>query len=333
MFMLLIVIHEFGHFIAAKLCGVRVNEFAVGFGPKLFKRKWGETLYSFNLIPLGGFCAMEGEDEESTDDRAFCRKKPLQRLFIVANGAIFNLLLGLIIVCISLIPNTGSDLLGSTTVAKFEEAAISAQYGLEAGDQILSVNGRRVFTDRDLSYTFTNVDGDSVDLVVRRNGERVELDGVKFRTESVDGINVLKLDFWILGEPKTFLNIIKHTFTTTFSYCRIVWFSLIDLISGRYGISAMSGPVGITAVVGEAAKQSLLNILPIMALITVNLGIFNLLPLPALDGGRILFILIELVTKRPVPQKFEGLVHTVGFVLLFGFMIIIAAKDIIFLFK
>ncbi len=333
MFMLLIVIHEFGHFIAAKICKVRVNEFAVGFGPKLFKKQWGETLYSFNLIPLGGFCAMEGEDEESTDDRAFCKKKPLQRLFIVANGAIFNLLLGLIIVCISLLPNTGSNLLGTTTVAKFDENSISANYGLEVGDQIIEVNGRKVFTDRDLSYTFTNVKGDAVDLVVRRNGEKVKLSDVRFETEDIDGINVLKLDFWILGEEKSFLNIIEHTFTTTFSYCRIVWFSLIDLISGRYGISAMSGPVGITAVVGEAAKQSLLNILPIMALITVNLGIFNLLPLPALDGGRLLFVLIELVARKPVPQKFEGVVHTVGFIILFGFMILIAAKDIIFLFK
>ncbi len=328
MFMLLIVIHEFGHFIAAKICNVRVNEFAVGFGPKLLKKQWGETLYSFNLIPLGGYCAMEGEDEESRDDRAFCNKRPLQRLYIVANGAIFNLLLGLIIVCISLIPNTSSNLLGTTTVAKFDESSVSADYGLEVGDRIISVNGRRVFTDRDLSYTFTNVDGDSVDLIVKRKGERIELQDVRFETESVDGINVLKLDFWLLGEEKTFLNIIEHTFTTTLSYCRIVWFSLIDLISGRYGISAMSGPVGITAVVGEAAKQSLLNILPIMSLITVNLGIFNLLPLPALDGGRLLFILIELITRKPVPQKFEGVVHTVGFIILFGFMILIAAKDI-----
>lgn len=332
MFLLLIVIHEFGHFIAAKLCNVKVNEFAVGFGPKLLKKQYGETLYSVNLIPLGGYCAMEGEDEDSSDDRAFCKKKPLQRFFIVANGAIFNLILGLIIVGVSLIPNTNGDLLGTTTVAKFAENSVSSEYGLKVGDEIISVDGRKVFTDRDLSYTFTNVADGTVDIVVRREDEKVSLPDVHFDTEQIDGINVIKFDFWILGEEKTFLNLVEHTFKTTFSYCRIVWFSFIDLITGKYGISAMSGPVGITATVGEVAKQNILNVLPIMALITINLGIFNLLPLPALDGGRLLFILIELIARKPIPQKFEGFVHAAGFVILLGLMIVIAAKDIITLF-
>lgn len=332
MFLLLIVIHEFGHFIAAKACGVKVNEFAIGFGPKLFKIKGKETLYSVNLIPFGGYCAMEGEDESSGEPRAFCNKKPLQRLIIVAAGAIFNLILGLIIVGVSLIPNTYSDLLGSTTVARFAENSVSSQYGLAEGDKIISVDGRRVFTERDLSYTFTNVKDGTVDLVVKRDGEKVSLPDVRFETEEVEGITVLKLDFWILGKEKTFGNMIEHTFATTVSYCRIVWFSLIDLLSGKYGISAMSGPVGITATVGEVAKKNILDILPIMALITINLGIFNLLPIPALDGGRILFILIELITRRPVPQKYESWVHAAGFIILIVLMILIAAKDIISLF-
>ena len=332
MFLLLIVIHEFGHFIAAKICKVRVNEFAVGFGPKLFKKQIGETLYSFNLIPLGGFCGMEGEEEESEHERAFCNKGPLKRLFIVANGAIFNLILGLIIVAVSLIPNTQSKLLGTTSVARFEETATSVNYGLQTGDEIISVDGRRVFTPRDLSYTFTNVDDGTVNMVVKRDGEKVSLENVRFETEEIDGINVIQFDFWLLGEEKTFGNLVEHTFKTTFSYCRIVWFSLIDLITGKYGISTMSGPVGITTTVGEVAKQNILNVLPIMALITVNLGIFNLLPLPALDGGRILFILFELITRKPVPQKYESWVHATGFVLLIGLMLIITAKDIITLF-
>lgn len=331
MFLLLIVIHEFGHFIAAKICKVRVNEFAVGFGPSLFKKKIGETTYALKLVPLGGYCAMEGEDEESADDRAFCKKSPFKRLFIVANGAIFNLILGLVIVGLSLSIGSG-DLLGTTTVAKFEETAVSSQYGLKVGDKIIKVGSRRVFTDRDLLYTFTNVENGELDLVVKRNGEKITLENVKFATEEVDGVNVVKLDFWLLGENKTFLNLVEHTFTTTFSYCRIVWFSFIDLISGKYGISAMSGPVGITATVGAVAKQNLLNILPIMALITVNLGIFNLFPLPALDGGRIMFILFEIITRKPVAQKYEGLVHTIGLVLLLVLMLIITGKDIIALF-
>ena len=331
-FISLIVIHEFGHFIAAKICGVKVNEFAVGFGPKLLKKKIGETTYAINLIPLGGYCAMEGEDEESDDDRAFGKKGPLKRLFIVANGAIFNLILGFIVIGISLLPGVGGDLLGSTTVAKFKDNSISEQHGLKVGDRILSVDGRYVIFDRDLFYTFTNVEDGELDLVVKRNGERVKLDNVKFQTEEIDGINTIKLDFWLLGKKKTLPNLIEATFKTTLSYGRIVWLSVVDLISGKYGISQVSGPVGITATVGEVTKNNVLNILPIMALITINLGIFNLFPLPALDGGRILFILIELIFRKPVPQKYEGWVHTIGIIVLLGFMLIITIKDIIALF-
>lgn len=325
-FVLLIIIHEFGHFIAAKICGVRVNEFAVGFGPKLFKKKIGETTYAWNLVPLGGYCAMEGEDEESTDERAFCRKGPFKRLFIVANGAIFNLILGLIIVAITLIP---SEKFASKTIAKFEDNAVSSQYGLMEGDEILSVDGRKIFTTYDLSYAFTGIDDGMVDMTVKRNGEKVELKDVKFNTEEQDGMSYINVDFYVKGIEKTPLTFITQTVNTAIANCRVVWFSLIDLITGKYGISAMSGPVGITAAIGSVAKTNLFNILPIMALITINLGIFNLLPLPALDGGRILFILFEIITRKPVPQKYEGWVHTIGLILLLGLMLIITAKDII----
>lgn len=325
-FVVLIIIHEFGHFIAAKICGVRVNEFAVGFGPKLFKKKFGETVYAVNLVPLGGYCAMEGEDESSTDERAFCNKGPLKRLFIVVNGAVFNLILGLIIVAITLIP---SEKFSSTTVAKFTDTAVSSQHGLEVGDEILSVDGRKIFSTYDLSYAFTGVEDGTVDMTVKRDGQKVELQNVKFQTEKENDISYVKVDFYVLGVEKTPLTFITQTFNTAIANCRVVWFSLIDLITGKYGLSAMSGPVGITAAIGSVAKENLFNILPIMALITINLGIFNLLPLPALDGGRILFILIELITRKPVPQKYEGLVHTVGLVLLLGLMLLITAKDII----
>lgn len=325
-FVVLIIIHEFGHFIAAKICGVRVNEFAVGFGPKLFKKKFGETVYAVNLVPLGGYCAMEGEDESSTDERAFCNKGPLKRLFIVVNGAVFNLILGLIIVAITLIP---SEKFSSTTVAKFTDTAVSSQHGLQVGDEILSVDGRKIFSTYDLSYAFTGVEDGTVDMTVKRNGQKVELQKVKFQTEKENDISYVKVDFYVLGVEKTPLTFITQTFNTAIANCRVVWFSLIDLITGKYGLSAMSGPVGITAAIGSVAKENLFNILPIMALITINLGIFNLLPLPALDGGRILFILIELITRKPVPQKYEGLVHTVGLVLLLGLMLLITAKDII----
>lgn len=325
LFLILIIIHEFGHFIAAKLMGVRVNEFAVGFGPKLFSKKWGETNYAFNLIPLGGYCAMEGEDEESSDSRAFCNKKPWRRFVIVVMGATFNLLLGLIIVAIILIPG---DLFATTTVAEFDKGAVSQASGLMVNDRILEVDGRKIYTTYDLSYAFTNIDDGKIDMTVLRDGNEVALKDVTFKTEKAEGISYLSLDFKFYGVKKTFGNYIGQTVKTSISYCAVIWRSLVDLIGGKYGISAISGPVGVTVAIADAAKMSLMNLLPIMALITINLGLFNLLPIPALDGGRLLFILIEMIFRKPVPQKYESIVHAVGFVLLIGFMLIVAAKDI-----
>lgn len=324
-FIVLIIIHEFGHFIAAKLMGVRVNEFAVGFGPKLFAKQWGETTYKVNLIPLGGYCAMEGEDEESADEKAFCRKKPWRRFIIVVAGALFNLILGIILVAVSLAPG---KYFATTTVSKFADNAVSVNSGLKVGDTILSVDSRKVYTMYDVTYAFTGISDGAVDMTVLRDGKKTELKNVRFATETIDGIDYISRDFWVEPEEKTFLNYVKQTVKTTVSYARVVWFSLIDLIGGRFGLNAVSGPVGTTAIIGEAAKTNLLNLFPIMALITINLGIFNLLPIPALDGGRLLFILFEMIFKKPVPPKLEGVVHTVGFVLLFGFMILITFKDI-----
>lgn len=325
LFLILIIIHEFGHFIAAKLLGVRVNEFAVGFGPKL--SKWGkkETKYAINLVPFGGYCAMEGEDETSTDSRAFCNKKPWRRFLIVVMGAVFNLILGLILVAITLIPG---DKFLTTKVDGFYENAVSSGYGLQAGDEIVEVDGRTIFTTQDLSYAFSNVDDGMIDIVVERDGKDVELKNVKFATEEVDGISYLTVDFYVVGEEKTFFGFIGQTFSTATSYCAIVFRSLIDLITGKYGISAMSGPVGVTATIGAVAKQSILDLIPIMALITINLGLFNLLPLPALDGGRLVFILFEMIFRKPVPQKYESIVHAVGIILLLTLMVVISFKDI-----
>lgn len=326
LFLILIIIHEFGHFIAAKLLGVRVNEFAVGFGPKLFSKKWGETNYAFNLIPLGGYCAMEGEDEDSTDSKAFCNKAAWRRFLIVVMGAVFNLLLGVIIVAIILAP---TDRFATTTIAEFSENAVSVQSGLKENDKILEVDGRRIFTTYDLSYAFTNVKDGKVDILVLRDGKKTELSDVKFASETMEGIDFLTVDFKVYGQEKTFGTYIENTVKTSASYCVVIWRSFIDLISGKYGISAVSGPVGVTVVIADAARQSLRNLLPLMAFISINLGIFNLLPIPALDGGRLLFILFEMIFRKPVPQKYESVVHTVGFILLIGFMVLIVAKDIL----
>lgn len=325
LFLVLIIIHEFGHFIAAKLLGVRVNEFAVGFGPKLLKKKWGETTYSLNLIPLGGYCAMEGEDETSTDSRAFCNKSAWRRLLIVVMGATFNLLLGFIIIAIIVAPQ---KYFLTTTVSSFYENSVSSTTGLKSGDTIIKVDGRKIYTTYDLSYSFTNISDGKIYMTVLRNGKKTELKDVTFKTDTQEDIKYLTVDFYVEPESKTFTNYVKHTVKTGISYCAVIWRSLMDLIAGKYGISAMSGPVGMTKVIGSVAKQNLSALLPIMALISINLGIFNLLPIPALDGGRILFILIEMILRKPVPQKYESIVHAVGFIILIAFMIFISAKDI-----
>ena len=325
LFLILIVIHEFGHFIAAKLLGVKVNEFAVGFGPRLFGFQGKETKYSFNLVPLGGYCAMEGEDEESGDSRAFCNKSAWRRFLIVVMGAVFNLVFGLILVAIILAPQPR---FASTTIGEFEEKAISQQSGLKIDDKIIEIEGRKIFGIYDMNYAFTNVEDGTLDMTVLRDGKKVELKDVKFETEKEQGITYLKWDFKVYGIKKTVWNYIKETFLTTISYCVIVWRSLLDMLAGKYGISAISGPVGVTVAIADAAKQSLLNLLPMMALITVNLGIFNLLPVPALDGGRLVFILFEMIFRKKVPEKYEAVVHTVGFIALIAFMVLVAAKDI-----
>ncbi len=325
MFLLLIFIHEFGHFIAAKAVGVRVNEFAIGFGPTLLSKRKGETTYMLKAIPFGGYCAMEGEDEESNDQNAFCNKAAWKRAVVIVAGAVFNLILGLLIVAIVLLPQ---ERFASTQIAAFDENAISEQSGLCVGDRIIEVDGRHIFTTYDLSYTFTGVSDGTVDMVVMRDGERVALHDVKFKTQNAEGMDYISVDFFVEGIEKTFGSFISQTVRMTISYGRVVWFSLIDLITGKYGISAVSGPVGVTAAIGTAAKQSVMNILPIMALITINLGIFNLLPVPALDGGRLLFLIIEMIFRKPVPQKYEGYVHTAGFLILILFMLAITAKDI-----
>ena len=327
MFVIVIIIHEFGHFISAKLLGVKVNEFSLGFGPKLFSKQGKETLYSVRLIPFGGFCAMEGEDSESADPKAFGSKKPWRRLIIVAAGAIFNIILGFILAIIMTIPQTK---FATTKIAVFDENAVSSQYNLSVDDEIIEANGRRIFCYSDLSYMFASDRDGKLDFKVKRGGETVELEDVEFKMVTLeDGNKYIFPDFKVYPQEKTFLSTLSYSAKTTVSYARIVYMSLYDMITGKYQLNQLSGPVGITATVSEAAKQSLWNVVYLACIITINLGIMNLLPLPALDGGRILFIFIEMIRKKPIPPKYEGLIHGIGFALLFALIIFITFNDII----
>lgn len=325
-FLFLVVVHEFGHFIAAKLLGVKVNEFSVGFGPRLFGKKGKETEYNFRLIPFGGFCAMEGEDEESNDSRAFGNKAAWRRYIIVVMGAVFNLIFGFVLVGTVLIQE---PVYPTTVVGQFTpEATSNVSGGLMLNDKIVEIEGRDIYTFYDVSYNFTAVEDGKLDMTVERDGKEVELKDVPFATEKYEGYNIIKLDFKVYGEKRSFTTFISQTAKTSVSYGRMVVFSLVDMIGGRYRVSDVSGPVAITETMGEVAKTNVLDILPILALISINLGIFNLLPIPALDGGRLVFILIEMIFRKPVPQKYEKWVHAFGMIVLLGLMAVIMVKDI-----
>ena len=335
-FGLLISIHELGHFTFAKLFKVKVNEFALGMGPAIFKKKKGETLYALRLLPIGGYVSMEGEDEESQDENAFNRKKVWQKFIIVAAGAIMNLILGVVIVATIL---SMDSLIGTTKIHSFHENAISQQTGLQAGDEILEIDGHRLFSDMDVSFLMSRSDDGIFDMVVRRDGEKVELKNVTFKTTKEGEYTYIEYDFVILGEKPTVWNIITSSLKQTVSIARLVWLSLFDLVTGQYGLTDLSGPVGTVNVIADAAagavasKDGLITALTMMAFVSVNIGVFNLLPLPALDGGRLFFLFIEGIRRKPLNPKYEGYVHGAGLVLLLLLMVVVTFNDILTLIR
>lgn len=322
-FELIIVVHEGGHFIAARLMKIKVNEFSIGMGPKLFQFKKGETKYTLRLILFGGYCAMEGEDDESTDDNAFSKKKVIQRIFVVISGAVMNLILGFIVIAVLV---SSQNLIGTPTVAKFEDNALSSST-LQAGDTIKSIDGMRVYTATDVSTGFSRSQDNKVQMVVERDGKDENLE-VEFETQNYEGRQYIKMDFWLLGTQKTVGSVIKNTAMEWISYARMVFLSVHDLILGRYHLSDLSGPVGAVSVVSDAVKTSAFSMLKIMALLTINIGLFNLFPIPALDGWRLFLLLFEGITKKKLPSKWEWVINSIGLVLLIGFMCIITFSDI-----
>lgn len=371
---MLVTIHEFGHFIMAKLVGIKVNEFAIGMGPKLLKWGKGETVYSLRALPIGGFCAMEGEDEGAptpsalggnadretnaaeavTDDsRSFAKKKVWQRVLVVVAGATMNLLLGFVLLLVynGLLqephPQYNKVLFATTTIAELKEETPAYQSGLRPGDTIVEVNGRRVLMDTDLTMEMQNDADGILQMVVRRDvdgkARKVELDAVKFTQikDEETGQQYLKYDFILFGDARTVWNTITYSAKQEVSIATIVWRTLVDLVQGDYGINDLSGPVGTVDVIADVVGDTVntanplvawQNLVFLMILITVNLGVFNLLPLPALDGGRLVFLVWEGITRKPLPQKYEALVHFVGIVLLLLLMVFVTYSDITKLF-
>lgn len=349
MFGTLIALHEFGHFAAAKLCGVKVNEFAIGMGPLLLHRQGGETEYSLRLLPIGGFCAMEGEEEgESTDPRAFPNRPWWQRLIILLAGVFMNFLTGFIIILCLLAP--AQSFLTPVISGFVEDTPVLAQEYLREGDRVTSVDGHAVLLQSDISLFLSRISGDRVDLEVERDGERVSLPAVPLTAvPQADGSERLMLGIY-MGEQEeaTPLTKLKYAWLNAADNVRIVWYSLSQLLRGAMGLRDMTGPVGIVSMVGqvgqagaqaaEAAGTSaflgaLESILSFASFISINLAVMNLLPIPALDGGQILFLgvngLYTALTKKKLDPKYQGWVSVAGFACLMALMLAVTVSDIL----
>ena len=318
---------------AARACGVAIREFAVGMGPKLFswQSKKYDTQYALRLFPIGGYVSMVGEDDDSDDENAFHRKNVWQKMAIIVAGPLMNILLAIVVMFVMV---AGFGSIVSTTVGDFTEMATSDDCGLQVEDTILKVNRVRVHTGNDLFYEIMHQGDQPVDLTVLRNGEKIVLQDVSFPIFSESGASFGEADFKLYAAPKTIGNIIKHGFFRSFSTAKMIWDSLVDMLSGRYGVESVSGPVGITQEIGKAARAGLSTLLYMCVVISMNLGIFNLLPIPALDGGRLVFRIIEAIRGgKPLKPEWESYIHMVGILVLLALMLLISFKDVVNIFK
>lgn len=430
LFELIIFIHEFGHFITAKKSGIKVNEFSLGMGPKIFSFGKGETKYSLRIFPIGGFCSMEGEDEESPEPRAFNNAKVWKRMIVIIAGAVMNIILGFVLMFVVVVQQ---DAYSSTEVQSFPATSFSSCTGLQSGDVIKEINGYGISTSMDFNYPISTaelktVDGSTLeiykedcgnnlynmavslvqdknnklsdeqvskvneilskstneivkakskedaysiyenyykkindacgikdykvekiveketrkrytaDILVERNGEEKLLKNVQFFTYTTKDNSdpQVSIDFYVKPIEKTFGSVISQTFKQTISTCKMIYASLGGLLTGKFGLKDMSGPIGIASAVTTVASESLSSgfmsavnsIIYVMMIITVNLGLFNMLPFPALDGGRFVFLIIEVIRGKSVPRKVEAIVNGIGMGLLILLMILITANDI-----
>ncbi len=329
-FGLVIMIHEGGHFAMAKLSGIKVNEFSIGMGPMIFGKQIGETLYSLRAFPIGGFCAMEGEDEESFHPGSFSSAPVMSRIGVVVAGAVMNMILGFCVLCF--LVNSDSAIT-SKKVSSFYEGAMTHQTGLEVNDEIIAINGRKCYIADDIIYEFARTENASADFTVMRDGKKVQLNNVTFDTYvDENGVTQMVLDFTVYPIQKTVRSVVREAKNWTISIARLIFLSLVDLVTGHVAINQMSGPVGIVSTISEAVNYGFRSVLMILAMITINLGVFNLLPFPALDGGRLVFLLIEFFTGKPLNPKYEIAVNTRGMIVLLGFMAFVTFSDITKLF-
>lgn len=326
-FGVLIFIHELGHFFTARRCGVTINEFAVGMGPKIvsWNSKKYNTKYSLRALPIGGYVSMAGEDEASDDVNAFCNKKVWQRMLITIAGPMMNLILGLILMLFVVLLQGP---IGSTTIADFNENSLSSAK-LEVGDEITKVGGTAVNSGNEAYYEIMMKGVEPIDLTVIRNGEELLIEDVVFPTIEESGTRFGDMDFKVLAEERNFFNIVSQTFTRSVSTVKMVFDSIIGIFNGRFGIDAVSGPIGAAEVVGEAAKTDAMTLFYVVSVFSINLGVFNLIPFPALDGGRFVLLALEGVRRKPLDKRIEGYINFGGIVILLAFMLFISFKDVL----
>ncbi len=338
-FSFLIFIHELGHFVTAKLSGVQVNEFALFMGPAIFKKKIGETTYSLRCIPIGGYCAMEGEDEDTDNPRSFQKAKWWKRLIVLLAGAFMNFVFGVLLIAIVTMPTKGFI---APVIAEAEEGnTIIYEEGLHVGDRIVEIDGEKIYLYSDFSTILTLNPGEYHDIVVERDGEKISFDNYHMQTHEFpneDGTTSERFGFSFGYEEATFGNKAKFVWNSTCNIVRSVRLSLQMLFSGQAGLKDVSGPVGIVGVMSDVADNSettldaVLNLLYFGGFLGINLAIMNLLPIPALDGGRavclLITVVIEKITGKKLDPKYEGYIHAVGMVLLLGLMGIILFKDV-----
>ena len=338
-FGVLVATHELGHFLVAKACGVKVLEYAIGMGPALLKKQGKETLYSLRLLPIGGYCAMEGEDGDSPDPRAFGNQKAWKRFLILIAGASMNFITGFLLI---LLVFSRQDSFMTPTITGFMEGCpYESAEGLREGDTFYKINGSRIYFSSDVSTYLARGKNDTHDIVVIRDGEKVRLDDFYMALreyETEEGQTELKYGIYFGVQETGAWARIKYSWYESLNFVRLVWLSLEDLVTGAVGIKDMSGVVGIVGVMNDVGKSSatfgiaMLNIFYLTALIAINLAVMNLLPIPALDGGRVLFLIVtwiyEHLTKKKLDPKYEGFINTAGLVLLMGLMVFVMGNDI-----
>ncbi len=341
LFSILIFVHELGHFVAAKLSGVRVNEFAMFMGPAIFKKQVGETLYSLRCIPIGGYCAMEGENEDTDDPRSFQKATWWKRLMILVAGSFMNFVAGLLIFLIVFAP--AKQFVMPVIESAETGCTVVREDGLHVGDEILSLDGEKIFVQSDFSTILYLNPGDTHDIVVKRDGQKISFNDYKMEKHLFPGEETERYGFSFSVTDATFGNKLQYVWNTSLNVVRNVRLSLQMMFTGQAGLSDMTGPVGIVQMMSDTAEASptkldaILNVLYIGGFLAINLAVMNMLPIPALDGGRVVGLLltvaIEAVTRKKLDPKYEGYIHGIGMLLLLALMAVILFKDIFVIFK